>query len=358
MRICFYMNELGGGGAERVMTNLANYFSNFENDVILLSSYYTNYDYEVQKTVRRMALEDKRSEGNGFVRNIKWITKLRSIIKREKPDVIVSFMAEPNFRNIISTLGLPVKTIVSVRNDPKKEYSGVKSILAKILFRKADWIVFQTQAAQSFFSKSIQKKSAVIMNPVKDIFFNSEASQHRNGIIACGRLTPQKNHRLLIEAFASVCEHFDDNLYIFGDGSLRDELISLADELKVSNRVFINNYSPNIIDEMKTKKMYVMSSNYEGMPNSLMEALALGIPSISTDCPCGGPKALIQNNVNGILIPCGDSKKMGEAILKIETDISFQQNVGMNARRMASIFTTENIANQWMEIFRLLCQQK
>ena len=173
MKIGFYINVLGGGGAERVISNLANEFSSDHNCFIVTTSTVEN-EYPLLDRVKRYNLGITKN-GSFFRRNVKIISGLRKLLKNEKPDILVSFMAEPNFRSIIATRLLGVKTLVSVRNDPDREYgSRLFKILAKLLYRKADGIVFQTEDAKNWFPKSIQKKSKIIYNQVATKFYEKD----------------------------------------------------------------------------------------------------------------------------------------------------------------------------------------
>jgi hypothetical protein len=156
-KIMFYINTLGHGGAERVMSNLATQFSQRDDyRCTLVTSFPSENEYPCGEKVCRISLYDKRIEGNFWKRNIKLVQKLRRLIKTEKPDVLVSFMAEPNFRALLSTVGTKTKNIISVRNDPNKEYAKTKW-MTKTLYRFTDGIVFQTQDAKDWFPKGVQK---------------------------------------------------------------------------------------------------------------------------------------------------------------------------------------------------------
>lgn len=192
MKILFYIPTLSGGGAERVIVNLAEYFAKDGNDTLIINSYSTEDEYRLSDSVRRVFLEDKPSEKSFIRKNYKYVKKLRKILKNEKPDILISFMAEPNFRSVIATRGLEVKTVVSVRNDPEKEYpTFLYRFLAKFLYKKADGIVFQTQDAMDFFPLKIRKKSNIIMNSVDPKFFDVQ-KENEEYAIAVGRLTAQK----------------------------------------------------------------------------------------------------------------------------------------------------------------------
>ena len=347
MKILFYINTLGHGGAERVMSNLANEFSKKDYDVTLVTSFPCEWEYPLTDRVRRINLVNERVVGF-FKRNIVLTRALRKVVKSEKPDVVVSFMAEPNFRTVLATRGLKVKTVLSIRNDPDREYpTGLHRLLAKTLYKKADKVVFQTDDAKKWFPKSIQRKSRIIMNQVDERFFNTSYNGERKNIVTTGRLTAQKNHRMLIEAFSMVTDKVQDNLIIYGEGELHEELEKYVNELGLSDRVFLPGAVKDVPETIKSAKLFVLSSDYEGMPNSLLEAMALGLPCISTDCPCGGPRQVL-GDINGCLVEVGNVDKMSEAIVQMLTNtdlITLREAIS----KKAESFRGEKVFGAWRE---------
>lgn len=170
-KIVFYVNAINGGGAERVMVNLAKYFSENGYDTTLVTSFRDTWEYPLAATVRRLTLEEEEIKQSRIKRNFSRIKKLRDLCKSEKPDILVSFMEEPNFRTILATRGLPVKTLVSVRNDPNKEYAGKLGwFVGKILLPMADGCVFQTSDAQKWFPKRLQKNHELFITLLRKSF--------------------------------------------------------------------------------------------------------------------------------------------------------------------------------------------
>lgn len=350
MKMLFYINVLGGGGAERVMANLSSQFSEDGNEVVLVATYKVDKEYEVSKGVRKVYLEKQGSySSNRIIRNVQRIFKLRKIIKREKPDVVISFMAEPNFRAILANSGLKSKTIVSVRNDPSKEYSGkIGGLIATRLLPKANGCVFQTNDAMRYFSNVLQKKSKVIYNAVKEDFYHVERNPQEGRIVTLGRLTSQKNHTLLIEAFSMIAEQFPNTIIeIYGEGDLRSQIEKQISELQLENRVFLKGNVSNVAQVYEAADVFVLSSDFEGMPNALMEAMAAGLPCVSTDCPCGGPKMLISDQNDGLLVPVGDVRKMTEALTLLMENREFKLELGEKAKLKALEFASEKIFLEW-----------
>ena len=314
-KVVLYIGSLSRGGAERVIATLANYLNKSGVLCVVVTTYQRENEYELDKGIKRIILSTpkKRTIVSKFFNNISQLLKLRNIVKKEHPNTILSFMGEPNFRMLLSCLSLKTRKVISIRNDPEKEYPTVISrVFAKIVFRLADHIVFQTEDARKWFPISIQKKSSIILNPVDDVFFNTVFDGIRHDFVTTGRLTSQKNHKMLIKAFAKIADKVNDNLYIYGEGGLRAELEQLVADLNMQRRVFLPGVVKNVADTIKSAKLFVLSSDYEGLPNSLMEAMALGIPCISTDCPCGGPRMLLQKDA---LVPVNDELCLSNTML-------------------------------------------
>ena len=184
MKVMFYINAIHDGGAERVMINLADRFARFGHEVILVTSFVDKWEYEIPSGVKRLNLCDNIPKGF-LKRNLLLYRLLRKVVKCEAPDVLVSFMAEPNFRALLATRGLKTKNLISIRNDPNKEYPTKKfRFFARWLYKKADGIVFQTADAKAWFSKKIQNKSKIIYNQVNEKFYEENLiHKTKNGIM-------------------------------------------------------------------------------------------------------------------------------------------------------------------------------
>ena len=349
-RLMFYINTLGTGGAERVMTQLANRFSAEQYEVMLAVSFPVAEEYSLTDRVKKVYLEEEKLEQSRLMRNITRIRKLRALCKDFKPDVLIAFMAEPNFRAILATIGLPVKTVVSVRNDPKREYAGkVGRFVGKYLLPMADGCVFQTEQAKAWFPKRLQKKSTIIMNAVAESFFEIKREDPKD-IVAIGRLSKQKNHDMLIRAFAKITDkHPKENLQLYGKGDLEEHLRQLISELGLENRVFLKGATDNVPLVLKNAGIFVLPSDYEGMPNALLEAMAAGVPSISTDCPCGSPAMLIRQEENGLLVPVGGENAMADAMDRLLADVSFANALGKMAKTDAEMYRPENVFKLWRQ---------
>jgi glycosyltransferase involved in cell wall biosynthesis len=344
-----YINTVQIGGAERVIVNLSQKFAEDGNDVLLITSYHVPDGYAVDPRVKYVTLENEDSNRSKLKKNLDRTRKLRKLCLREKPDILISFMPEPNFRALLATRGTRTKNLISVRNDPNKEYgSKLYRMLAKLLYPTADGCVFQTPDAQKWFPQGIQARSRIIMNQVDEKFNKVVRSDSCSHVISCGRLVKQKNYPMLIKAFSKIADQYpDENLLIYGEGDMRSQLEALIDSLNLGSRVILKGTSNNIPEILSCAKVFVLPSDIEGMPNALLEAMAAGVPSISTDCPCGGPRMIIRDGINGLLVETGNAAAMAEAISKLLGNPDTAEEMGRQAKEDSRMYSSQNVFGQW-----------
>ena len=357
MKILFHIGSMSKGGAERVIANLSNYLSQ-DNDIYIVTSINKEPEYTLKKNVKLYFLNDEKI---GSMKRLKRIIyrrkKLKEIIKEVNPDITIAFLPEPIFMVISLRKSIKCPIIVSERNDPRILYkSFLYYILMKIYYKKADGFVFQTKEAKEYFSKKIQEKSVIIKNPLNDEFLTTNKNiQKKDIIISTGRLSEQKNQKMLINAFAKITDKYPNyKLIIYGEGILRKKLEEQVKNLKLENKVFLPGVVDNIKEKIEECKIFVLPSNYEGMPNALMEAMALGLPVISTDCPCGGPRELIKNDYNGILIPVNAQEELERKLEELIGNSEKAKNLGKHATEIKNDTNIDVIANKWKEYIECL----
>lgn len=350
--VALYISSLKKGGAERVIVNIANYLKEQGYMVTVVTTYKAEEEYAILPDIHRIISEPENIElKDGRIKNflIRFFG-LRKIWKDEKPDLILSFIGKNNFMAILTSIGLGISTAVSVRGDPKEEYpQGLMRILAKILFVFADGVILQTSQCRSFFPRSVRKKTIILKNPMNTSFFKERyEGQRENTITAVGRIDENKNHKMLILAFAEIANEFPEyNLIIYGEGEKKEELQRLVKELELENRINMPGSIDNVADIIYKTRVFVLSSNTEGMPNTLLEAMALGLTVISTDCPCGGPAELIDHGINGLLSPVGDKTKMKENLQFVLNNLQESDLMGRNAKITSEIYHPEKVLAEW-----------
>lgn len=363
MHIACMISSLIKGGSERVMCNLADYFVQQGNRVTLVTQYQREDEYPLNPKVKRILSQITEAEmGRNRISNfIRRFQKLRNIWKTEKPDAILVFIGKNNFMALLTAWGLHIPVVVSVRADPNQEYPNRwMRFMARHLFKKAAGVILQTRACMEFFPKAVQRKSVILHNPVNEVFFeNPYEGEREHTIVTVGRIDENKNQALLLRAFALIAADYPDyQIILYGKGDQEENLKQLADNLEIADRVIFAGNVSDVAGKIKKAGVFVLTSNTEGMPNALIEAMVLGLPVIATDCPCGGPRDLIEDGVNGILTPVGDVDKMKENLQHILNDLQNALHMGQTARKSTAIYREKIVYREWMEYLLKISGQK
>lgn len=355
MKIAFFIEHISNGGAERVITNLANSFSEHGHECVMITTLRRNDEYYLSNKVKRYV-----TQPNGYTNSrfgvFKRLHILRHILKREKPEYLVSFLNSALYHGVLTSRFLPVKSIISVRNDPNFDYPTLSSrILAKTILSFSEGAVFQTEDAQKWFPRRLRNKSTIIFNPIAKDFYETDYQPSERSFVAVGRLSQQKNFKLLINAFSKFNETNPDwILKIYGDGELHGTLCEHIKMLKLEDRVFMCGRSNNLPKVISNASIFVMSSDFEGAPNALMEAMAVGMPVISTDCPCGGPRMLIDEGIDGELVEVDNKDQMVDKMLLLANNEELRKALAKGARQKASMFTEDSVYQKWYSYIKQL----
>ena len=353
MKIVFVSQPLSTGGAERVVAALANKFYEMGNEVRIVvvdngdqNVYYTHPDIEF------VHIEKPK---NPIIDLLYRAKKMRHYFNEYKPDVIIPFTTQKNVSTLLATLFSNHKVIACERNNPASDPTNkLLRLLRVLLFWTAEGYVFQTNEARAYFSKRIQDKSVVIPNPIKQDLIQPWEGTPEKRIVMASRLNAQKNIEMAINAMEIVAKKFPDyTLEIYGKSyqglyEYENMLKSMVHDKGLESVVLFKGFLPNVDEQIKTARAFLITSNHEGMSNSLMEAMALGLPCISTDDPNGGARALIKDHENGILIPVGDTHKCIDALEEILSDSELANSISSNAMGIRDELSIDKVSEQWM----------
>ena len=383
MRVSFVTANLGSGGAERVISLLANQFCLRGHEVEIIFFRDRLIFYELDERVK-VVISGEECHSDAMWRKMLW---LRKYIKTTKPDVVVPFRVSVYCTTILSLFGTNTPIVASERIDPHIPDS-YWTVLRKLLLPFVKHLVVQTSYIKSYYPKFIQKKTSVIPNPVREEAFENPRmdsrvqsskrkradsydhsghdfchnsskqtsltdlvapkiqSSKQNRIISVARLAPQKNQKMVIEAFAKVADEFPDwQLVIFGEGPLRSSLELLVKSLQLDGRVLLPGRTEHVIEELRKSKFFCLSSDYEGMSNSMLEAVCVGLPVISTKV--SGSEDLVNDGVDGFLIDMNDVDGMAEAMGKVMSDGQLMNKMSQINKKKAGLYQLEKITVLW-----------
>ena len=357
-KIAFLVNSLGKGGAERVAVNLAEHFWKSGYDVLLVTSRRHPEEYEVTFPAKRRLLEEEIA-GAPLGRAGKIparVSGLQRIWKQERPDLVVALIGKMNLYAMLSARGLKIPVVLSVRSDPAREYpSRLQKLLAERLFRRAAGVVFQTEDAMNFFSEKVQRHSTVLPNALDKSFVRARYEGLRDEeIVMVGRMDANKNNHILLRAFANIHEDYPAMRVVIYGGGLEGSdtepmLRQLSESLDIKEKVLFRGRQTDIREKIERARIFVLASDYEGMPNALLEAMATGLAVISTDCPCGGPRSVIEDGKNGFLIPPGDEKALTVALRRILDNPDLEERLGREAAKLGEQLGPERVCGRWQE---------
>lgn len=363
-RIAFHLNCLEQGGAERVVTNLAGQFAAEGYEVVIATEWFGENEFEIDGRIRRIhvGLTEKDKQKARAVQYIRRVSHLRRFLKEEKPDILIAFAQKANYRALMASLGMKMPVIISIRTDPVGHYDSLADkIQIPLLFPHAAGCVFQTEGQKDFFPKRTQERSRIILNPIHDKYIGvPEPVKRTNTVVQSGRLVDFKNQLMLIRAFVKVHEkHPDYDLKIYGGDSFDGTRELLEDLIRVKQAgkyVSLMGASNHLERDLTDAALYAFSSDWEGLPNALLEAMALGLPIVATDCPCGGPRTVMENGKNGLLVPVKDEDAMAEGICRLIEDPALAGRLGRNARKIAERANGKAIFEQWRDYMEELCK--
>ena len=357
----FAISSLNAGGAERVLSNMANFWARkgWAVSIVTLDDVSNDPFYPLDPRIKCIRLNQLSNSSNmiiGCVKNWQRVSQLRRTIRKNNPNVIISFIDTMNVLILLASLRLGIKVVVSERIDPKLHSIGyIWKLLRLVTYHMmADHIIVQTQRAKGYFPATLHSRVLVVPNAVTvdhEVRTTSlVVDAQKPCVISIGRLVEQKGFDVLISAFAKLKSKFPSwTLNIYGEGPLRSNLESLCRELEISSWVRFHGRIHNPYTVLYQANIFVLSSRFEGFPNVLLEAMACGLPVISTDCP-SGPREIIQNGKNGILVPSENDEALANAMEWLMVNEVERQRLGICAKDVAQCFSADEIMKKWEEI--------
>lgn len=321
-KVLFAVGALSGGGAERVASLWASMLCERGFDVSMLIIAYQADEYAVAEGVKIYPVAESREN---FLQIPYWkrIANMRAILKRERPDYVISFLPTMQIYMLLASVGLGIRRVETIRISPWEiRLNPVRYALWRWCYRSAWRIILQTAEQTAFFSAKEQQKSIVIPNPLSEKILANYKTEHAEQVrhlIAAGRIDPQKNYPMMIDGFAAVAADYPDlQLRIFGTGASEyiEQIQHYIEQKQMQDRIHLMGRTPQIEKEYKQSDLFLMTSVFEGSPNALIEAMGCRLVCISTACKTG-PSDLIASGENGWLIPVGDAHALAATIRKV-----------------------------------------
>lgn len=351
MEIIIITTHMTNGGAQRVLSVLIEEWRKKGNLVTIIQTKPTDFSssYNYSNDINIVNLGRYRSK---LLSKISNVVSLLRYLKKHPHAVVIAFLNSCISLAAICSLFVSNVFVFSERNDPARyPTKRIKRKIRDVLFKCADLCVFQTNESKSHFADSIQKKGVIIPNPINNNLPKINRKSNSNLIVAIGRLSKQKNFPMLIYAFKKIRDIFPEfelNIYGNDEGEM-NKLLQLVEELKLKDAVHFNGFANDVFNILNNCAMYVSSSDYEGISNSMLEALAMGVPSICTDCPAGGAREMICNGENGILIPVGDVDALFKSMKQLIENQDFSDKLSRNAAKIRCKYPAEKVAQLWID---------
>ena len=354
MKILFITNSIGYGGAEKMMNFVTDTLVANGNSVIIFNLNSISRDISKYQQNLNPAIQVINLESPKINRHIVFISRIRSVIKKEEIDVMLSFTMFPNFYAKIASLITGVPSIMSERGDPNRTLNkGIKDRIIRFFINHSAGAVFQTKEASMFYSQKLQRRGLVIPNP---IFKPNEeipaisAKDRFKTIVYVGRFqNVQKRMDILLKAFQLFSvDHPDYMLKMYGSGET-DYVKSLCLRMNIMDKVLLMGVVNKPMLKIYQDGIFVLTSDYEGIPNALLEAMAVGLPVVSTDCTPGGARLLIGDNEYGLIVPKGDYLAVADALSRFADDEKLMDDYSKKAVKVLERFDPNRIAKMWVE---------
>lgn len=355
MKILFITNSIGFGGAEKMMAFVANSLCKRNHTVSVIN--FNSVGIEINSSLQifddRIKVITYSGKQGGQISRLKKFLFAYQNISCSNADVIVGFTAFPNYIGKIVGFFKGIPSIMSERGNPYITINkrNLHSLLELVIINHSEGGVFQIEGAKSFYGKNLQKKSIIIPNP---IFFKAPIKyvpyeQRTKTIVSVGRFdNAQKRYDVMIKAFSIfLMKNPEWILKLYGDGPDAEKIKTWVAEEGISDKVLFMGVSKNPMKDISIDGIFLITSDYEGISNSLLEAMAIGLPCVSTDSPPGGARMLIEDGVNGLLAPTGSPESIANAMNRFVENPDLAKSCGNNARNVINRFNADKLMDLW-----------
>lgn len=348
-KVLFVVSQLSTGGAERVISILANNFALRGYAVHLITYANVPNAYILDKTIQWIKYPP--ISGNRVKQHLTRMKWIRKYIRDNNIDIYITF---EHYYGWTCACNSHVNYITSMRNDPAHDkLSVVERVLRRLNFDCATAVIFQTSEIMKYFSIRIQNHGYIIKNPLPNNLPKGTIKREKR-IVSISRLESQKNIPMLLRAFKIVVkQHPDYTLEIYGDGSERKEIEQIIRDFRLEKRVFLKGFRKNVSNEIENAYMYVCTSDYEGLSNALLESMAMGLTVISTDSAGGGAREVINDGVNGFLVPIGDDVQLAQKMNWLIEHREEGANMGEEAKKIRIELSETSICDEWERVMNV-----
>lgn len=356
-KILFVVSQLKVGGAAKMIKYVANLCAAHFQSVTMMS-YVNDYTPEdLNPAIKRIDLGLKIQKIPLW--RIKALLKHRKVLKEGLYDIVCTFLPDMSMMSRIASSGMGTIVVSAERGDPF-EFSRLWRVLTSWTYEKSDYCFFQLEKARDYFGENVAKHSFVIPNPYVPVdgvvpYFG----ERKKTIVSAGRFAEQKRFDILIQAFAKVHDAYPDyRLILYGEGDCKPKYDELSKSLGVENLIDYPGYVKNVAANICEDGIFVLSSDYEGIPNSLIEAMSDGLPCVATDCTPGGPDFLTDHGKRGLLVPIRDVDAMAAAIVRLIEAPSLAEELSREAAKIVDVLDIEKINKMWIDAFTTMIKNR
>lgn len=356
MRVAFLTNMLGSGGAQKMMAFVINTIAPVAEMVLIIMTQ-NEIAYEFPSNVSIQVIEYEKTVEPRVLGKLKevqlYAKRTKEILETNSIDILCTFGAYYTTVGVLATKGTSCKIIGSERRAPQM-MSKLWKTISRYSYKACDMMVFQLIGARDFYDKIPDQRTMIIPNPFIPKSSDIPPSKTRRNVIcmAAARLEYEKGFDIGLQAMSFVLQrHPEYKMEIYGAGNFDEMFGSLIDKLHIRNSVEYKGLSKTIISDIYDAKVFLLPSRSEGIPNMLLEAMAAGIPCVAADCPPGGPKMLLGNNENGLIVPMENPQDTADAICSVIEDSELEKKISNNATTVRNRFLPEDISKYWLECF-------